>query len=79
MIKISPPHHYRAKYYEDAIVTSGKYLNFTTPFPDDSYYIATFGNFPFIVTAKHPTGVMLYFEGEPRIFLFYSGVVDTTK
>lgn len=72
-------HQYRAEYYEDAIVTSGKYLNFTTPFPDDSYYITTFGNCPFIVITKHPTGVMLYFEGEPRIFMFYSGIVDTSK
>ena len=79
MIQVSPPHHYHAKYSVRAIVTSGKYLNFTTPFPNRNYYITTFGDCPFLVIDKHLSGVLLFFEGEPREFMFYGGIVDTTK
>jgi hypothetical protein len=79
MVRVSPPHHFRAEHISCAIVTSGKYLNFTTPFPDSNYYIATFGGCPFLVMNKTPSCVLLLFEGEPREFMFYSGIVDTSK
>lgn len=79
MIQISPPHHYRAEYTLCAIITSGKYLNFTTPFPDSNYRIAVFGACPFLVIDKRPSGVLLLFEGEPRKFIFYDGIVDISE
>lgn len=79
MIKTSPPHHYKAKRTVHAIVTSGKYFNFITPFPDSNYRIAAFGSCPFIVIDKCLSGVLLFFEGGPREFMFYDDIVGTSK